>query len=139
MNLSAGQSLLLTLAFVAAIREPTGFKFPLIIDSPAGKIDGPNTHNIGANLPDFLPDAQVIMLVTSKEYTDFISPDPDYPDVPKTPVCELFREKIHVQHYRISKEKDNTNLNVGNSKIQKGKVVFNDESNHEGFMVISDE
>jgi DNA sulfur modification protein DndD len=139
LNLSAGQSLLLTLAFVAAIREPTGFKFPLIIDSPAGKIDGPNTHNIGANLPDFLPDAQVIMLVTSKEYTDFISPDPDYPDVPKTPVCELFREKIHVQHYRISKEKDNTNLNVGNSKIQKGKVVFNDESNHEGFMVISDE
>ena len=139
LNLSAGQSLLLTLAFVAAIREPTGFGFPLVIDSPAGKIDGPNTHNIGDNLPDFLPDAQVIMLVTSKEYTDFISPDPDYPDIPKAPVCELFQKKINVQHYRISKEKDETNLNVGNSKIQKGKLIFNDAVNHEGYMVISDE
>jgi len=139
LNLSAGQSLLLTLAFVAAIREPTGFGFPLVIDSPAGKIDGPNSHNIGDNLPDFLPDAQVIMLVTSKEYTDFISPDPDYPNIPKTPVCELFQKKINVQHYRISKEKDETNLNVGNSKIEKGKLIFNDAVNHEGYMVISDE
>ena len=64
-NLSAGQSLLLTLAFVAAIREPTGYKFPLIVDSPAGKVDGPNTHNIGKCLPEFLPDAQLALLATN--------------------------------------------------------------------------
>ena len=139
--LSAGQSLLLTLAFVAAIREPTGFKFPLVIDSPAGKIDGPNTHNIGTRLPEFLPNAQITLLVTNKEYTDYISPDDDFKNLPKTPVCELFKEKIDVQHFKIQKEKDPHNPNVGNSQILPGKLTFVDESNknREGWMVVADE
>ena len=140
LNLSAGQSLLLTLAFVAAIREPTGFRFPLVIDSPAGKIDGPNTHNIGSRLPEFLPEAQITLLVTSKEYTDYISPDADYLELPKTPVCELFKEKIDVQHFKIQKEKDPENPNVGNSRIMPGKLVFVNESiDRQGWMVAIDE
>ena len=140
-NLSAGQSLLLTLAFVAAIRGPTGYKFPLVIDSPAGKIDGPNTHNIGICLPDFLPNAQLTLLVTNKEYTDNISPDPDYPDLPNTPVCKLFEDKIKVQHFKIQKDKDLKSENVGNSAILPGKLVHVDdlENGRQGWMVVVDE
>ena len=139
-NLSPGQSLLLTLSFVAAIREPTGYKFPLIVDSPAGKVDGPNTHNIGKFLPDFLPDAQLALLATNKEYTDFISPDPDYPDMPNTPVCELFEKKIKVQHFKIQKDKDPKSKNVGNSTILPAKLVFQDgEEKTRGWMLVVDE
>lgn len=140
-NLSAGQSLLLTLAFVAAIREPTGYKFPLVIDSPAGKIDGPNSHNIGVCLPDFLPNVQLTLLVTNKEYTDFISPDPDFPNLPNTPVCKLLEEKINVQHFKIQKDKDLKSKNVGNSIILPGKLTYTDdpEKNRQGWMVVADE
>ncbi|RZD45668.1 MAG: hypothetical protein CXT78_04980 [Thaumarchaeota archaeon] len=138
-NLSAGQSLLLTLAFVSAIREPTGYKFPLIVDSPAGKVDGPNTHNIGKCLPDFLPNAQLVLLVTNKEYTDYISPDKDFPEMPKTPVCKLFEGKIDVQHFKIEKEMDRENENVGNSTIVPAKLEYNSEKDREGWMVVVDE
>lgn len=139
-NLSAGQSLLLTLSFVAAIREPTGYKFPLIIDSPAGKVDGPNTHNIGKFLPDFLPDAQLALLATNKEYTDFISPDLDYPNMPNTPVCKLFEEKIKVQHFKIQKDKDPKSKNVGNSTILPAKLEFQDgEEKTRGWMLVVNE
>ena len=138
-NLSAGQSLLLTLSFVAAIREPTGYKFPLVVDSPAGKVDGPNTHNIGKCLPDFLPDAQLILLATNKEYTDFISPDPDYPDMDSRPVCKLFEEKVKVQHFKIQKEKDPENENVGNSTILPAELKFQDHEEQRGWMVIANE
>ena len=139
-DLSAGQSLLLTLAFVAAIREPTGYRFPLIVDSPAGKVDGPNTHNIGKCLPDFLPDAQLTLLATNKEYTDFISPDPDYPKMPNTPVCVLFKEKIEVQHFKIQKEKDAENENVGNSTILPAELKFQDgKDEQKGWMVVANE
>ena len=140
-NLSAGQSLLLTLSFVAAIREPTGYKFPLVIDSPAGKIDGPNSHNIGVCLPEFLPNVQLTLLVTNKEYTDYISPDPDFPNLPNTPVCKLLEEKINVQHFKIQKDKDLKSANVGNSVILPGKLTFTDdpEKNIKGWMVVADE
>lgn len=140
-NLSAGQSLLLTLAFVAAIREPTGYKFPLIVDSPAGKIDGPNSHNLGVCLPDFLPQVQLTLLVTNKEYTDNISPDPDFPNLPNTPVCKLLEEKIKVQHFKIQKDKDLKSKNVGNSTILPGKLEYVDDSENgrEGWVVIADE
>lgn len=138
-DLSAGQSLLLTLAFVAAIRGPTGYKFPLVVDSPAGKIDGPNSHNLGVCLPDFLPNAQLTLLVTNKEYTDNISPDPDFPDLPSTPVCKLFEEKIKVQHFKIQKDKDLKSENVGNSTIIPGKLAYVDdpEKGRLGWMVVA--
>ena len=140
-NLSAGQSLLLTLAFVAAIREPTGYKFPLVVDSPAGKIDGPNSHNMGVCLPEFLPNVQLTLLVTNKEYTDNISPDADYPDLPNTPVCKLLEEKINVEHFKIQKDKDLKSKNVGNSRILPGKLKYVDDSekDRQGWMVVIDE
>ena len=151
-NLSAGQSLLMTIAFVAAIREPTGYKFPLIVDSPSGKIDGPNNHNIGMCLPNFLPDAQLALLVTNKEYTDFISPDPDTPTLPNTPVCKLFDSNgtcehckkpfgnIKVQHWKIIKDGNEKSDNVGNSEIKSAKLEYVDtDETHRGWMVATNE
>ena len=149
-NLSAGQSLLMTIAFVAAIREPTGYRFPLVVDSPSGKIDGPNSHNVGMCLPDFLPDAQLTLLVTNKEYTDFMAPDPDNLKMPNTPVCKLFDSKgtcgccgkpfgnIKVQHFKI--KKDRKGDNVGNSAIVPAKLELIDHGdNQKGWAVVANE
>jgi len=148
-NLSAGQSLLMTIAFVAAIREPTGYKFPLIVDSPSGKIDGPNSHNIGMRLPYFLPDAQLTLLVTNKEYTDFISPVPEIPDLPNTPVCKLFDSdgtcehckksfgNLKMQHWKIVKDRTE---GTGNSEIKPAKLEYIDkDESHRGWTVIVNE
>ena len=151
-NLSAGQSLLMTIAFVAAIRGPTGYKFPLIIDSPSGKIDGPNSHNVGMRLPFFLPDAQLALLATNKEYTDYISPVPEIPDLPNTPVCKLFDSdgtcehckkpfgNIKVQHFKILKDDDLNSKNVGNSTIVPAHLAFIDrDESHRGWAVVANE
>jgi hypothetical protein len=151
-NLSAGQSLLMTLAFVAAIREPTGYKFPLIVDSPSGKIDGPNGHNIGMCLPFFLPDAQLVLLVTNKEYTDYIAPVERTPNLPNMPVCKLLDSdgmckhcnkpfgNIKLQNWKIVKDDDETSVNVGNSEIKSAKLDFVDtDEDHRGWRVITNE
>ena len=151
-NLSAGQSLLMTIAFVAAIRGPTGYKFPLIIDSPSGKIDGPNSHNVGMRLPFFLPDAQLALLATNKEYTDYISPVPEIPKLPNTPVCKLFDSdgtcehcdkpfgNIKVQHFKILKDDDLNSKNVGNSTIVPAHLAFIDrDESHRGWAVVANE
>ena len=140
----------MTIAFVAAIREPTGYRFPLVVDSPSGKIDGPNSHNVGMCLPDFLPDAQLTLLVTNKEYTDFMAPDPDNLKMPNTPVCKLFDSKgtcgccgkpfgnIKVQHFKI--KKDRKGDNVGNSAIVPAKLELIDHGdNQKGWAVVPNE
>ena len=125
-NLSKGQSLLLTLSFVAALREPTGYRFPLIVDSPLGKIDGPNRYYIGKRLPDYLPGEQLSLLVTDTEYTAYIPPDDDYPEIPaETTIPKIFEEKIKLKHWKIQKEK--TGDNTGNSTIKSAKLVFDKE------------
>lgn len=67
-NLSAGEKLVLALSFIAAIRKITGFRMPLVIDTPLGKISGKPTKNIGDFLAKFFKDTQVTLLVTDKEY-----------------------------------------------------------------------
>ena len=54
-SLSAGESLFLALSFISAIRNVTGFKFPLIIDTPLGKVSGTPRYLLSRALPDYLP------------------------------------------------------------------------------------
>ena len=119
-NLSAGQSLILTLAFVAAIREPTGYRFPLVIDSPLGKIDGGNRYNIGTRIPDYLPEEQLTLLVTDTEYVAVLPPDPDHPDMPMTSVAQLLNKKIGLKHFKINKTR--SGANSGNSVVLPAKL-----------------
>ena len=105
-NLSKGQSLLLTLSFVAALREPTGYRFPLIVDSPLGKIDGPNRYYIGKRLPDYLPGEQLSLLVTDTEYTAYIPPDDDYPEIPaETTIPKNIRRENQIKTLEKFKKK----------------------------------
>ena len=124
-NLSAGQSLILTLAFVSALREPTGYKFPLVIDSPLGKIDSANKYNISQRLPEFLPDEQLTLLVIDTEYAGDLPLDSDNPNLPKTPFGALLEEKISVKHLKIQKEK--AGANKGNSTIKPAKFVMDEK------------
>jgi len=66
--LAMGEKLALALAFMAALRQITGFSFPLIIDSPLGKLGGSIRHNIARHLPKILHGHQVTLLVTDTEY-----------------------------------------------------------------------
>jgi DNA sulfur modification protein DndD len=129
IDISAGQSLLLTLSFVAALRDPTGYKFPLVIDSPLGKIDGSVRYNIGNKLPDYLPDEQITFLATDTEYVAKIPLDPDEPERETIPFGALLQKKIPVKHFRIKKGDD------GNSTISPAKFV-RDDTNNEWKVVI---
>ncbi len=130
-DLAAGQSLILTLAFVVALREPTGYKFPIVIDSPLGKIDSSNKYNIGVHLPKYLKKEQLVLLVTDTEYTAYLPPDPGYPKLPNTPVGVLLQERIPLKHFRIQKEKQGKN--TGNSAINDAELTYDKE--RKGWMV----
>ena len=46
-GLSKGEKLVLALSFMAALRKITGFGFPLLIDTPLGRVSGEPRYNIG--------------------------------------------------------------------------------------------
>ena len=73
--LSKGEKLVLALSFMSALRKITGFKFPLVIDTPLGRVSGEPRYNIASTLPDFLKDTQVTLLVTDTEYQAEIQDD----------------------------------------------------------------
>jgi len=69
-DLSAGEYLILGLSFMSALMTISGFKAPVIIDTPLGKIDDEHRDYITNELPKFLHDTQVILLVTPTEYDE---------------------------------------------------------------------
>lgn len=68
-TLSAGERQVLALSFVAALNSVSGFDLPLIIDTPLGRISKDPKGEIAKNLPHYLEDKQVILLVTDEEYS----------------------------------------------------------------------
>lgn len=66
-TLTAGQFLFLALAFVSALREVTDTDYPMIIDSPFGKIDAEQRVEMAETLPSYLPDTQMSLFVTDTE------------------------------------------------------------------------
>ena len=133
-DLSAGQSLILTLAFVAALRAPTGYKFPLVVDSPLGKIDSGNRQNIAKRLPKYFPNEQLTLLVTDTEYTAKLPLDPDYPDMSTLPFGKILEDEITLKHLKISKIKSGENN--GNSTIKPAKLIYDDDK--QGYVVTTD-
>ena len=74
-TLSAGQYLFLSLAYIAAVREITDTNYPMIIDSPFGKIDGEQRVMIAETLPVYLPQTQMTLFVTNTEIDAVIEKD----------------------------------------------------------------
>ena len=67
-SLSKGEKLVLALSFIAALRQVTGFRFPLLIDTPFGRISGMARRNIAKFFPEMFKDTQATFLVTDTEY-----------------------------------------------------------------------
>ena len=68
-SLSAGEQNFLALAFIAAVREASGFDLPVIIDTPFGRIGEAARKNISRYLPGYLANSQITILATPSEYT----------------------------------------------------------------------
>lgn len=68
-DLSTGGTLTLALAFTLALNSLSGFKLPIVIDTPMGNLDEDIQMNIAGFLPKYSENKQIILLVKSKEYT----------------------------------------------------------------------
>jgi DNA sulfur modification protein DndD len=68
-NLSAGEYLIMGLSFMSSLMTISGFKAPVIIDTPLGKEDDIHREYITQKLPKYLKGTQLILLVTPTEYT----------------------------------------------------------------------
>ena len=69
-QLSAGEKECLALAFIAALNDFSDLDFPMVIDTPIARISDQPRENIARNLPIFLGDTQLTLLVTEAEFTD---------------------------------------------------------------------
>lgn len=108
-GLAAGEKLVLALSFMAALRKITGFGFPLIIDTPLGRVSGGPRHNIASALPSFLKNTQVTMLVTNTEYDAEISDKRTGEVFP--PVSETLSKHVGI-HYKLNFERGQTKVKV---------------------------
>lgn len=106
-SLSAGESLFLALSFISAIRSVTGFKFPLVIDTPLGRVSGTPRHLLSQALPKYLPEEQIIFLATD---TEFLNPGINVHDEAgrsELAFGQLLEEQIKVKYYLIEGIKKN--------------------------------
>lgn len=72
-TLSAGESQILALSFMAAMSQISGFSAPVVIDTPLGRISSEPKHRIAQNIPKYLEGKQVTFLMTDEEYTQKVS------------------------------------------------------------------
>lgn len=105
-SLAAGEKLFLAFAFVAALREITGYKFPLVIDSPLGKVAGTPRRLLAKQLPLFLPRSQLVLLVTNTEYLMPLPVDDDNPKLGKS-FRDILSEQVKVCESAIELHKAN--------------------------------
>ena len=68
-TLSAGERQICALSFMAALNSVSGFRIPIIIDTPLARISREPRKNIAENLPNYLNGTQLALLVTEEEYT----------------------------------------------------------------------
>lgn len=88
-TLSAGERQILALSFMAALNIVSGFKFPIVIDTPLARLSKEHKANIAKNLPNYLKGRQVIILATGEEYTKEVKA------LIKDSVCQEYTIKFH--------------------------------------------
>lgn len=71
-TLSSGERESLALSFIAALNTVSGIDVPIIIDTPLARIDKEPRKDIAKNIPLYFKENQIILLVTSAEYTDYV-------------------------------------------------------------------
>ena len=71
-HLSAGEYMILGLSFMSSLMTISGFKAPVIIDTPLAKIDDEHRDHITSKLPHFVEGTQLLLLVTPTEYDEMV-------------------------------------------------------------------
>ena len=104
-SMSAGERLFLTFSFIAALKEITGYRFPLVIDTPLGRVSAKPRYLLSQALPKFLPDEQVFFLATGTEFLepllDWDKDDPKAEGFPEIPFAQLLEESIKMNYWSI--------------------------------------
>ena len=57
---------------MTSLKKNTGYNFPILVDSPLGKLDHINKKNVINVVPKILDNEQIIFLFTSDEYNSEI-------------------------------------------------------------------
>ncbi|MBN19567.1 MAG: hypothetical protein CL758_08860 [Chloroflexi bacterium] len=110
-SLSAGERLFLSLAFISAVKQITGYKFPLVIDTPLGRVSGKPRFLLSQALPKYLPDEQLVFLATNTEFLDTISNWDDDPEGhPDEAFGEMLEKHIPINYDRILLKDGNTTI-----------------------------
>ncbi len=104
-SMSAGERLFLTFSFIAALKEITGYRFPLVIDTPLGRVSAKPRYLLSQALPKFLPDDQIFFLATGTEFLepllDWDKDDPKAEGFPEIPFAQLLEESIKMNYWSI--------------------------------------
>jgi DNA sulfur modification protein DndD len=112
-TLSKGEKLFLALSFISALKETTGYKFPLIIDTPLGRVSGISRVLLSKALPYFLPDEQVIFLATSSEFCDRVTnfdENEQFASEDEIAFGELLERNVPVNYFRIDPKPEGTKV-----------------------------
>ena len=121
-SLSAGERLFLSLAFISAVKQITGYKFPLVIDTPLGRVSGKPRFLLSQALPKYLPDEQLIFLATNTEFLDTISNWDDDPEGhPDEAFGEMLEKHIPINYDRILLKDGNTTITSFQPRWRKQK------------------
>ena len=107
-TLTAGQSLFLSLAYIAAVRTVTDINYPMIIDSPLGRIDADQRLEVAKTLPSYLDDVQMSLFVTNTEIDAIIEKDTETGERIKS-VRELWNQEKRIAKnwlLKINKDKE---------------------------------
>lgn len=117
-SLSAGESLFLALSFVSALKQITGYRFPLVIDTPLGKVSGKPRFLLSQSLSKYLPDEQLLFLATDTEFisplTDWLKQDPNEEGFPQIAFGQLLEKTIHLQYHAINHSTENETAAIQN-------------------------
>ena len=120
-SLSMGERLFLALSFISALKAATDYTFPLIIDTPLGRVSGLPRYLLSQALPKYLPNEQIIFLATD---TEFLVPITNWSDEkieeaggetmlaeegrPDESFGQMLERNINVKYYKIQREDGNT-------------------------------
>jgi DNA sulfur modification protein DndD len=111
-SLSAGEKLFLALSFISALKEITGYRFPLVIDTPLGRVSGKSRYLLSQALPRYLPNDQLLFLATGTEILEPILNWNDDPEgFPEKSFAELLEESVKMNYWSLNPDDSMTTIN----------------------------
>ena len=120
------------MSFISALKEITGYKFPLIIDTPLGRVSARPRFLLSQALPKFLPGEQLLFLATGTEFIDPLvdwDDDPNQEGFPEISFAQLLEKNITMNYHSIRHSIDSKTATIQNSHHLGRKTMDNDDIN----------